>query len=254
MTEQDTFQPSGPGGQFSEREGDNPALLIRSWNVFHGNAYPRERRAFLAEMVRLASADRPDVLCLQELPVWSLRCLDEWSGMTSAGDVAKRPLLPDPLARWITDLHNAFFRSAFTGQANAILLARELQVVEHRAVQLSRPEHRICQAVRLENGCVVANLHASGRRLGYGEEELEPALELVDELAGRVTILAGDFNLRPILPGFSAPGPGIDHILVRGATPGLLEIRPVERRTLGGRVLSDHAPVELRVDALRPQF
>jgi endonuclease/exonuclease/phosphatase family metal-dependent hydrolase len=227
---------------------DNRSLLIRSWNVFHGNAHPRERRAFLAEMVRLASADRPDVLCLQELPVWSLRRLEGWSDMTSVGDVAKRPLLPDTLARWITDLHNGLFRSAFTGQANAILLARELLVVEHRAVQLSRREHRICQAVRLENGIVIANVHASGLRLGHGDEELKPALELLDELSGRVTILAGDFNLRPNLPGFSAPGPGIDHILVRGAKPGPLEIWPVERRTVGGRVLSDHAPVELRVD------
>jgi endonuclease/exonuclease/phosphatase family metal-dependent hydrolase len=203
-------------------------------------------------MVRLASDDRPDVLCLQELPVWSLRRLEGWSGMTSVGDVAKRPLLPDAPAKWITDLHDAFFRSAFTGQANAILLARELQVVEHRAVQLSRREHRICQAVRLENEVVIANLHASGGRFGHGEEELQPALELVDELTGRVTILAGDFNLRPTLPGFSAPGPGIDHILVRGAKPGPLEIWPVERRTVGGRVLSDHAPLELRVD-VRPQ-
>jgi endonuclease/exonuclease/phosphatase family metal-dependent hydrolase len=199
-------------------------------------------------MVRLASADRPDVLCLQELPVWSLRRLEGWSGMTSVGDVAKRALLPDALAKWITDLHNAFFRSAFTGQANAILLARELEVVEHRSVRLSRPEHRICQAVRLHNGCVVANLHVSGQRLGYGAEELEPALALVDELGGRVTVLTGDFNLQPTLSGFSPPDLGIDHILVRGAQPGPLEIWPVERRTVGGRVLSDHAPVELRVD------
>ena len=180
--------------------------------------------------------------------MWSLPRLEGWSDMTPVSNVAKRALLPGALAKAITDLNNRFFRSAFTGQANAILLARELRVVEHRAVQLSRPEHRICQGVRLEDGVVIANLHASGRRLDYGEEELEPALKLVDELAGRVTILAGDFNLRPTLPGFSPPGPRIDHILVRGATVGPLEIWPVERRTAGGRVLSDHAPVELRVD------
>jgi endonuclease/exonuclease/phosphatase family metal-dependent hydrolase len=61
-------------------------------------------------------------------------------------------------------------------------------------------------------------------------------------------VLAGDFNQRPDLEGFSKPGPGIDHILVRGATTGPFEIWPVERRTVAGRVLSDHAPVELRVD------
>ena len=53
-------------------------LLVRTWNVFHGNANPAERRGFLEEMVRLASADGSDVLCLQELPVWALSRLDEW--------------------------------------------------------------------------------------------------------------------------------------------------------------------------------
>ena len=180
--------------------------------------------------------------------MWSFQRLEDWSDMTAVADVAKRPLLPGVLARVITDLNNKFFRSAFTGQGNAILVARELKVVDHRTVRLSRPEHRICQAIRLQNDVVVANLHASGRRLDYGEEELEPALELLDELAGSVAILAGDFNLRPTLPGFSPPGPRIDHILVRGVSVGPLEIWPVERRTVGGRVWSDHAPVELRVD------
>lgn len=180
--------------------------------------------------------------------MWSFQRLEDWSDMTAVADVAKRPLLPGVLARAITDLNNKFFRSAFTGQGNAILVARELKVVDHRTVRLSRPEHRICQAIRLQNDVVVANLHASGRRLDYGEEELEPALELLDELAGSVAILAGDFNLRPTLPGFSPPGPRIDHILVRGVSVGPLEIWPVERRTVGGRVWSDHALVELRVD------
>src|ERR687888_2168608 len=67
-------------------------LLVRTWNLFHGNTKPPGRKAFLEEMVRLASADRPDVLCLQELPVWSLEHLARWSGMTAVTDVAKRPL------------------------------------------------------------------------------------------------------------------------------------------------------------------
>ena len=69
-------------------------LLVRTWNVFHGNASPPERASFLKEMVELATADRPDVLCLQELPVWALEWLDEWSGMPSVGVVARRSLLP----------------------------------------------------------------------------------------------------------------------------------------------------------------
>jgi len=223
-------------------------MLVRSWNVFHGNACPPERRDFLADMIRLATADRPDILCLQELPVWSLRWLGEWSGMTAVGDVAARPLLPAQLAKAITDLHHGLFRSAFTGQANAILLAHGLQAVERRVVELERSEHRICQGVLLEGGVALANLHASGGRRGSGEDELRRAVALLDSLRGEVEILAGDFNLRPRLDGFPPPGPGIDHVLVRGAPAGPIEQWPIERRTLNGRVLSDHAPVEIHVD------
>lgn len=223
-------------------------MLVRSWNVFHGNAQPPERRGFLVEMVRVASADRPDILCLQELPVWSLQRLEGWSGMAVVGDVSVPPLLPGRLGKALTDLHHGFFRSAFTGQANAILLARSFEVVEHRVVVLSTKEHRICQAVRLRDGIVVANLHGSGNRLGVGEAELARALELVDAIDGSVNILAGDFNLRPQPTGFSAAGPGIDHVLVRGVPASPLEVWPRERRTIEGRVLSDHAPVELRLE------
>ena len=116
---------------------------------------PPGRKAFLEEMVRLASADRPDVLCLQELPVWALGELQGWSGMTSVTDVAQRPTLgPFPSAagvgRVLTDLHHGLLRSAFTGQANATLLAAELQIREHRHVILNPFRFRRAQARRLE--------------------------------------------------------------------------------------------------------
>ena len=103
------------------------SLLVRTWNVFHGNASPPERRAYLEDMVQLASEDSPDVLCLQELPVWALRRIGDWSGMRPFGAVAARPLLGSAeLGRAITKLNHGLFRSAFTGQANAILLGTEL--------------------------------------------------------------------------------------------------------------------------------
>ena len=118
-------------------------LLVRTWNVFHGNANPPERRDFLEEMVRLASADRPDVLCLQELPVWALRRLDEWSGMRSFGAVAARPLLGSAeLGRVITELNHGLFRSAVTGQANAILLGSELRPLGTDSIVLNPPGFR----------------------------------------------------------------------------------------------------------------
>ena len=48
------------------------ALVIRTWNLFHGNTHPPGRRAYLRQMIELVTRDRPDVVCLQELPVWSL--------------------------------------------------------------------------------------------------------------------------------------------------------------------------------------
>ena len=64
-------------------------------------------------------------------------------------------------------------------------------------------------------------------------------------------ILAGDFNLREEhlreLPGWSARGPGIDHVLVRGLSASALSVWPLERRTHNGAVLSDHAPVEVTI-------
>jgi hypothetical protein len=50
-----------------------------------------------------------------------------------------------------------------------------------------------------------------------------------------------------VAAGYSPPGPGIDHVLVKGAPASALVVWPVERRTVDERVLSDHPPVELYV-------
>ena len=65
-------------------------MLVRTWNLFHGNTKPPSRRAFLEAAVRLAVADAPDVVCLQELPAWSLPKLAAWSGYSVM------PALADP--------------------------------------------------------------------------------------------------------------------------------------------------------------
>lgn len=180
-------------------------------------------------MVRLASADGPDVVCLQEVPVWALAELDEWSGMTAVGDIAQRPRLgPIPssaeLGRRITELHHGLFRSAFTGQANAILLRRPLRLLDHRSIPLNphsfrraqarrlglgvvprlvwSKERRVCQAVRVRDGkatLVIGNLHATAyppdRRLS--EAELLRAVVFVDGIAkpDEPVLLCGDFNV-----------------------------------------------------------
>jgi len=234
-------------------------MLVRSWNVFHGNADPPRRRSYLEEMVRLATEDGPDVVCLQELPVWSLRRLEGWSGMRAAGDVARAPRLPPPLDRAITLLDNGRFRSLFAGQAQAILLRRELALLERRVYVLNEGgllgigprEPRIGQIARLGNPrggtVVVCNLHASNPA-DRAAEQVERAARYVLALAhgDEPVVLAGDFNVAPDLRhhGFGEGGPGIDHVLVRGDDPSPLHVWPPERRTLNGVLLSDHAPVE----------
>jgi endonuclease/exonuclease/phosphatase family metal-dependent hydrolase len=228
------------------------ALVVRTWNVFHGNAVPPERHAYLAEMVRLVTADRPDVLCLQEVPVWALGRLQEWSGMSARGVVAARPLLVSAeLGRRVTELHHGLLRSAFTGQANAILLAPALRArALGTAVVSAGGERRVCQALRVDDLGVVVNFHVSD------DTQFGRAVEFADGLDTAV-ILAGDANVRPgggetysglRERGYSEPLAGsIDQILVRGLPSTPPQRWPEERRRIGGRLLSDHAPVELRV-------
>jgi endonuclease/exonuclease/phosphatase family metal-dependent hydrolase len=239
-------------------------VLIRTWNVFHGNTVPPGRVNLLAEAVRLAASEEPDVVCLQEIPVWALEYLDDWSGMIAIGEVAARPILGRELARRVTALNPGVLRSAFTGQANAILLAQALRVREKHSIVLNRgigARRRIAQAVRLDSPdqrtLTVANLHASRHAdERIPDAELLRAAVFLDAVAapGDVAVLAGDFNVERGRAldelaswGFSRPGPGIDHVLVRGAETEPEERWPRERRRIGGLLVSDHAPVEVTV-------
>ena len=209
-------------------------------------------------MVDLACSGDPDVLCLQELPVWALPRIDNWSGMEPFRAITRPPLWPGPLGAALTRLHQGFFRSALSGQANVVLVARRHETEDLGHERISEPgrERRLAQAVRVAGLGVVANLHATNEfeRRTVPLEEFERARLFAEALAeeGETVVLAGDFNVvAPRVEGYSAPGPGIDHILVRGAAAGALEVWPRERRTRDGVVLSDHAPVELVITAAR---
>src|SRR5437870_5317776 len=93
------------------------------------------------------------------------------------------------------------------------------------------------------------------------DAELLRAAVFADAFAepGDVLVIAGDFNVvigesetleRLASPdwGFSDPIPGLDQILVRGAMSTRPERWPDERRRFSGRLLSDHAPVETRIE------
>jgi len=232
-------------------------LRVRTWNVFHGNADPPRRKGYLHRMVELATADGPDVVCLQEVPVWALARLDAWSGMASFGAVTRPPLWLGPLSMWITRAHQGLFRSGLAGQANAILVASAYEAVDlgHEPISERGRERRIVQAVRLTGppSVVVGNLHATNdfRDPGVPRAEAARARAFVESVAlpEEAVVLAGDFNVDdPHLDGFSAPCTGIDDILVRNAIATDVAVWPPERRTQDRVLLSDHAPVDCVVE------
>jgi endonuclease/exonuclease/phosphatase family metal-dependent hydrolase len=226
-------------------------MVVRTWNVFHGNSVPPRRRAFLQEMVELVTADGPGIVCLQEMPVWALRRLEAWSGMQAVVALVRRPRAASArLGGWITQLHHGVLRSALTGEAGAILVAPRFRVSGERTLVVSTTGlRRLVHGVHLDSGLYVANFHTTG------DDQFRAVAEAV--ATEQQAILAGDANLRPgeggtyeLLRGrgFSEPLAGsIDQILVRGlpSTPPLAW--PEDRRRAGGRLLSDHPPVELTV-------
>jgi endonuclease/exonuclease/phosphatase family metal-dependent hydrolase len=220
-------------------------LVVRTWNLFHGNADPPERRAFLREMVELVTADGPDVVCRQEVPLWAFTELERWSGMQAVTAVARPPRLRSArLGRLVTGVHHGLLRSALTGEGAAILAARRLGVESPRTVVVGEhPLRRIALSARVE-GVLVVDFHVNA-----SAAELARVAAVAD--GAPRAILAGDANLPPPydLAGWSEPlAASIDQILVRGLEPlSPPEAWPRERRTVGDRVLSDHAPVELRL-------
>jgi len=254
-------------------------VLVRTWNLFHGNTLPTGRVAYLEEMVRLAAGDRPTVLLLQEVPLWALPRLEGWSGMQAFTEVAHRTPLGASLGGRLTALHPGLLRSAVSGQGNAILLDRSLEPWDYHALVLNplefrrrqkvglelqlawSKERRVLQAVRVrlpdERRMLVGNLHAThhpGTR-GLARLEVQRAREFFLALTqpDEVDVLGGDFNLLTdelqvfADAGFSQSGPGVDHVLVRGATASAPERWPEERRRIHGRLASDHAPLDVEV-------
>jgi endonuclease/exonuclease/phosphatase family metal-dependent hydrolase len=178
-------------------------------------------------MLDLALADDPDVLCLQELPAWSLPLLGRWTGRQVAHERARRPVLatlpiPPRVGRALTAPHHGVLRSAFSGQGIATVLADRLRLVAHHELVLNPTsfradearalgldlrtarrwarERRVAQAVIVDTGereLLVVNLHATSsrdRRLPDAEVRRATgwALELAD---GRPLVLAGDLNV-----------------------------------------------------------
>lgn len=240
-------------------------LLVRTWNLFHGRTVPAVGGERVEAMVRLASADGPDLLALQELPVWALPHLARWSGMRATSTIA-RPSLAGAAARPLTALAPGLVRSGLTGQANALLLGARVEPVGRPAtLRLTPPwpraggEPRVVQAVPARwqgRDLLVGHGHLSHVPTTRAEHELARTAAWLEQRAGPGTalLLVGDLNLAPAetdafarlaASGWSRPGPWIDHVLGRGLVPGRgPEAWPDARRRDGDRLLSDHRPVE----------
>ena len=232
-------------------------LLIRTWNLYHGRTYPKSERTYLERMVRLASLDAPDIVALQEVPLWALGRLERWSGMRALWAVTV-PSVLGPVARFVTDLDPVRVRFTLAGQANALLMSPHFEIADHRVIVLNPDvstwdwifrgrQRRVCQVVEVtidDRTLVVGNLHATNDP-DTARLEVAVAAELL--IASDCCVLCGDFNVvEHVVPDFSPPlGGGIDQILVRGTTIERGPLRwPKERRRIDGLLLSDHSPVE----------
>ena len=229
-------------------------------------------------MAELMVSERPDVVLLQEVPVWAADQLRKATGVgvtLAPAYGAHVPFLhlPRPLAlgaavgKAMPDL----VRTQIEGQANALLYGQSLLLVSARRAQINqrhrlRGEPRIAQLVRLRHRSAgreiaVANVHADS---GDNRHQLERAGYLLERFArGAPMVLAGDLNAgarSAALRALVARGwledsidVGIDHIFVRG----MRMERPAARWDPGRRDLvlngarpvrlSDHDPVDAAV-------
>lgn len=238
-------------------------------------------------MIELITAGGPGVVCLQEVPAWALQAVGTWAGMHAIGDRTRRgrPLGRGVTALHAGFFRSSFHgqgnvillpRDATVRVHKTITLntnpfceeeGRKLGLDEKTTRRWER-ERRICQVVKLERPdrrrLLVANVHATSapdRRLA--DAELRRAANFVDRQSeiDEVLIFAGDFNLTPaqsttIAALLEAPpetrwsqaGPNIDHVLVRGAKASAVRVWSEDERRHDGRLLSDHAPVEVEVE------
>ncbi len=259
-------------------------LLVRTWNIAHGRDVPpgprygHARRKLLDEMVPLMIEGGPQVVMLQEVPVWAGQFLREHTGMGvtlahSYGAHVPFVHVPLPLAvgEWLGNALPDLVKTQFEGQAQALLYGPELILVSARRVPVNTPLHfrgepRIAQLVRLRHRrsgaeFVVGNLHVDAHD---PDPQIEAASWALEQYArGAPMVLGGDLNVRAgstALRRLRARGwlekpvaEGVDHLYVRGMTmEGAVKRWPPGRRDLaqaGGLPLrlSDHSPVEVVV-------
>jgi endonuclease/exonuclease/phosphatase family metal-dependent hydrolase len=264
-------------------------MLVRTWNLFHGRTSPPGRKAYLREMIELIVADRPTFVCLQEVPAWALESVGEWAGTRGIGDRTRRGYpfgraITSLNAGFFRSSFNGqgnvilLPREFKVREHKSITLntnpfceeeGRKLGLDE-KTIRVWQRERRICQVVKVERPdrrrFLVANLHAKSYANDprLPDAELRRATNFVDRQSEveEVVIVGGDFNITkaqsqtiaalleaPPESRWSDAGPLIDHVLVRGASISVVRVWPDDERRYDGKLLSDHAPVEVELDA-----
>jgi endonuclease/exonuclease/phosphatase family metal-dependent hydrolase len=211
---------------------------VLTWNLAHGRAVPPAGHYLLDEFSAALASWEWDLALLQEVPPWWPPLL---AGAANAGQrsvlTSRNALLP--LRRAVATRWPDVIKSN-GGGANAIL-ARGGVIAEQRTLRLCLlPERRRLQAIRLEDGTWVGNLHATVRDdAAARRESLLAATTILGWAGGAPVVLGGDFNVRSLeLPGLEKIG-GHDVDLVFAAgfeRAGGPDVLPHDR-------LSDHAPV-----------
>jgi hypothetical protein len=214
-------------------------VLVRTWNLSRGAASPGRRR-YMREMVELAAADGPTLVCLQELTARALGRVAEWAGMQSVSVRTKR------------------------GEGNAILLASEARIRETKSVTLNtnpyveeqgralgltpklmrrwERERRVCQVVKIEfpdrRRLLVANVRTTDTDPRLADAELRRAMRFVERAAEleEIVVVAGSWA---------------EPIHVSNGRIVSTRTWTDDERTYGGRLLSAHAPVDAIVEPAR---
>jgi endonuclease/exonuclease/phosphatase family metal-dependent hydrolase len=216
------------------------AILVLTWNLFHGRAQPPAGRPLLAEFCHTLAGWEWDVALLQEVPPWWPAQLGAATGASARMARTSRNL-GLPVRRAIAARYPDLIKSN-GGGSNAILV-RGMTIEEHRVRTLThRPERRVMHGVALPDGSWVVNLHASTHPPAQRRADvLHAAATALEWAAGAPLVFGGDLNwTRPALPGLlHVAGHHVDHVLTDG--------RPASRaaEVLDAGPLSDHRPLRV---------
>ena len=214
---------------------------------------PERPRSTSSRWCRLVTADAPDVVALQERPLWAVKRLDDWSGMEHVvGDDHARPPGAARAAR--RPRGPVRFRSSLTGQANALLVESPLR---GRRAPPRRPQPGALTRDRLLRGGQRPSAIRSSRRAGRARHAGQPAR--VEQptsnwsrrrSGGRRAFVAkrgaassaATSTSTPSQWPASTPIDGIDQISSAASSSSAARSLAGGRRRLGEAVLSDHAP------------